>query len=414
MDPESDLKPRLRNIEPVQLAVNGRTVVGLKDPLQLKDQVICLQPEALPIVAMMDGRHSLRDIQEELTRRTGRLVFLDDIKAVVKVLTEGFLLEGEVFQEAFARKVAEYRCKPFRPASHSGMSYSADAQELQEELRDFFVRENGPGIPDFYSDARRPVGLIAPHIDIRAGGSCFAAGYHALAQGQPSDVYVIFGTGHAGLQQCFTATTLDFRTPLGTVETDREMIHELSELMGCDVAAEEIMHATEHVIEFQAIFLQYLFAGRRPFKIVPFLCSFSHHLFGDDRAFSRDREIVERFCSALKEVCRRSSKSICFVASADLDHIGPRYGDRFVPHQGTVSKALEKDRKLIQSLERVDLDAFIRGVAEENDARRICGFPPITTMLSCMEASQGKLLALDHALVDDKNSFVSFTSMIFH
>lgn len=414
MDPQSELKPKLRNVEPIHLAVNGRTVVGLKDPLQLKDQVVCLQPEALPVVAMMDGRHSLRDIQVELTRRTGRLVFLDDIKAVVKVLEEAFLLEGEYFREAFANKVAEYRCKPFRPASHAGISYSADPQTLEAELRNFFVAENGPGMPELYSDARRPVGLIAPHIDIRAGGKCFAAGYHALAQGQPSDVYVIFGTGHAGVQQIFTATTLDFQTPLGMVETDRELVQELSQMLSCDIAAEEILHGAEHVIEFQAIFLQYMFSGRHAFKIVPVLCSLSHRLFDDEGALNQDREFFDRFCNAMREICRRSSKSVCFVASADLDHIGPRYGDQFVPHNGTVRESLEKDRQLLRCLELVDLHGFIQGVAKENDARRICGFSPITAMLSCMEASQGKLLSLDHARVDDQNSFVSFTSMIFH
>jgi len=414
VDSDSDLKPRLRNIEPVHLAVNGRPVVGLKDPLRLKDQVVCLQAEALPVVAMLDGRHSLRDIQLELTRRSGRLVFVEDIKAVVRVLDEAFLLEGASFQEAFAKKVAEYRRRPFRPASHAGVSYSADPQRLRDELHDFFACEDGPGIPEFHSDTRRAVGLIAPHIDIRAGGRCFAAGYHALAQSQPADLYIIFGTGHAGLQGILSATNLDFQTPLGMAETDRDLIRELSEMLGYDIAAEEILHESEHVIEFQVVFLQYMFSGRRPFKILPVLCSFSHHLFGDDPAFSHDRETFERFCCAVKEVCRKSSRSICFLASADLDHIGPRYGDRFVPHRGTVDEALQKDGKLLQRLERVDLDGFVAGVAAENDARRICGFSPITTMLRCMEASEGHLLALDHAKVDEKNSFVSFTSMIFY
>jgi hypothetical protein len=31
-----------------------------------------------------------------------------------------------------------------------------------------------------------------------------------------------------------------------------------------------------------------------------------------------------------------------------------------------------------------------------------------------MDASEGRLLSLDHAQVDDRNSFVSFASMIFY
>jgi predicted class III extradiol MEMO1 family dioxygenase len=79
-----------------------------------------------------------------------------------------------------------------------------------------------------------------------------------------------------------------------------------------------------------------------------------------------------------------------------------------------VAQSLEKDRRLISFLERVDMAGFIAEVAGDNDSRRICGFSPITTMLGCMDASSGQFLGLDFAHVDDRNSFVTFTSMIFY
>jgi AmmeMemoRadiSam system protein B len=411
---DPDFKPKLRNVDPINLAIEGRPVIGLKDPLQLREEVVCIHREAVPLVAMFDGRHSLLDVQAELTRRSGRLVFLEDIKSVVEKLDEAFLLEGDRFRRAFENKVAEYRNMPFRPASHAGTSYSADPETLCGELTAFFTADGGPGMPVFSSDARRPVGLIAPHIDIRAGGRCFAAAYHALAAGQPSDVYVILGTGHAGVEGLFTATTQDFETPLGRVTTDREFLSALSSELGRDAASEEILHATEHVIEFQAIFLQYLFGGRHPFTIVPILCSLSHRFFDDNGPFTDQKQVVERFCDGLREVCRQSSRSVCFIASADLDHIGPRYGDSFIPHRGTIAEALEKDGRLLSSLENMDLQGFVRQIVLENDSRRICGFSPITTMLQCMDASEGRMLALDYACVDDRSSFVSFASAIFY
>ncbi|MGO9570054.1 MAG: AmmeMemoRadiSam system protein B [Desulfomonilaceae bacterium] len=411
---DSDSKPKLRNVDTIHLVLEGRPLIGLKDPLQLREEMICIGRDAVPVVAMFDGRRSLRDIQAELTRRSGRLVFLEDIRKVVEKLDEAYLLEGDRFRQAVENKVAEYRNMPFRPASHAGTSYSADPETLRDELTAFFTGDSGPGLPAFFSEGRRPVGLIAPHIDIRAGGRCFAAAYHALAAGQPSDIYVILGTGHGGVAGLFTATTLDFETPLGRVTTNREFLSALSSTLGRDPASEEILHATEHVIEFQVIFLQYLFGGRHPFTIVPILCSLSHQFFNDDGPFKSQREAVEEFCNGLKEVCRRSSRSVCFIASADLDHVGPRYGDSFTPHQGTISEALEKDARLLSSLESLDLGGFIQQIVHENDSRRICGFSPITTMFHCMDASEGRMLALDYACVDDRNSFVSFASAIFH
>jgi len=415
MNSDLQIMPRLRPIEPVELAVQGRRVIGLKDPLQLSDNVLCFHHEALPLLAMLDGKHSLLDIQAHLTARTGRIVFLDEIKGLLEKLDESFLLEGDRFRKAFEQKTAAYRQNPFRPSSHAGKSYSDDPDKLKGELGSHFEAEmGGPGHPELFSDSRRPVGIVAPHIDIRAGGKSFAHAYHALASGQPSDIYVILGTGHAGVEKMFTACSLDFQTPLGIVQTDRDLLDLLSSEIGRDAAQEEILHATEHVIEFQLVFLQYIFSNRHQFTILPILCSLSYNIFGKDESFAAQREVFKQFCAAVKKICRKSSKSVCFVASADLDHIGPQYGDSFVPHQGTVARAIEKDGELMGSLERLDINDFISRVAIDSDARRICGFSPITAMFHCMEASEAKLLSLDHACVDDKNSFVSFASMIFH
>jgi AmmeMemoRadiSam system protein B len=407
-----DEMPKLRNVDPVPVLVNGRQAIGLRDPLGLSDRMLCVGREALPVLALMDGRRSMLDIQALLTQQRGMLVFSDEIKEIVERLDDAYLLESDRFREAYRRKVVEYRERPFREASHAGMSYSADPEDLRSELDAFFTAESGPGLPAFASEERRPVGLIAPHIDIRSGGPCFAHGYHALASGRPSDVYVIFGTGHAGVPGVFTATNLDFDTPLGRVQTDREFLAALGESLGMDPAAEEILHAKEHVIEFQVIFLQHVLSGRHEFTIVPVLCSLSHLLFGDDDALKEPREVFEKFCRAMREACQ--SRSVCFIASADLDHVGPRYGDSFVPHPGTVRESLDKDREMMASLERLDVDGFIRQVAVDGDSKRICGFSPITAMLHCMDASEGRLLSLDHAQVDERNSFVSFASMIFY
>ena len=244
---------------------------------------------------------------------------------------------------------------------------------------------------------------------------CFAQAYHALATGQPSDIYVILGTGHAGVEHLFTATSLDFETPLGTVHTDHDFVDAFSDELGRDAAAEEILHANEHVIEFQLIFLQYMYCQA---GILSALCRFCarFRIRFSIRIELRSRIALHSISSVTRsgKSVRRTSKSVCFIASADLAHIGPRYGDNFVPHQGTISDVLQKDMESLGYLQSIDVQGFIRSVVREHDSRRICGFPPITTMFHCMDAKQGQLLSLDFAQVDDRNSFVSFTSMIFY
>jgi MEMO1 family protein len=414
MSLEDGDRPKLRNVELFPATVQGIQAIGIRDPLQVTERELYIRREWIFLLSMLDGSHSLRDIQLELSRQFGQLVFMDKIRELLAQLDEAYLLEGERFAEALEKRLAAYRSHRFRPCSHMGTCYSADPETLCCELESYFTGDGGPGMPSFFSDPRRPQGLIAPHIDIRLGARSFARAYHHLATGQPSDIYVILGTGHKGVQGLFTATTLDFQTPLGTVTTDRDFLAVLESHLGKDPSAEELLHATEHVIEFQVLFLQFMLSSRHDFTIVPILCWLPHHLFVEDHAFARERSQFYDFCRALKDACRSQSKSVCFIASADLDHIGPRYGDAFVPHAGTTSETLRKDSELLSLLERLDTDAFVREVARENDARRICGFSPIATMFHAIEPTEGRMLDLDYATVDDKQSFVSFASMIFH
>ncbi len=410
-----DYKPKLRNIEPFAASYQGKHVIGLNDPLRLSDKIVFVPHETLPLLAMFDGAHTLRDIQAALSARAGRIIFLDEIQGILETLDKAYLLERPLANDAIRKKTEEYKNRPFRPSSHAGTSYSNDPEKLTQELNSFFdPQRGGPGYPALFSKPDRPVGLIAPHIDIRAGGLSFARAYHALATGQPSDVYVILGTGHAGVQNMFTTGTLDFQTPLGTAKVDSRIVALLSEQLGKDVSEEEILHETEHVIEFQVVFLQHVFRNRHDFTIVPVLCSLSHRIFDSNDSLSEQKQAFYAFCSALRNACRQSGKRACFIASADLDHIGPRYGDQFVPHQGTVNASLEKDGEMLDHLQQLSVDSFIRCITSEGDARRVCGFSPIVTMMHAMEASRAETLSLDFAYVDDRKSFVTFGAMVFY
>src|SRR5207253_2216219 len=46
-------------------------------------------------------------------------------------------------------------------------------------------------------------GVIAPHIDFHGGGSAYAWAYRELAERSAADLFVIFGTCHAGMEHPF-------------------------------------------------------------------------------------------------------------------------------------------------------------------------------------------------------------------
>src|SRR5207247_5247862 len=103
-----------------------------------------------------------------------------------------------------------------------------------------------------------------------------------------------------------------------------------------DFVADELAHRNKHAIEFQAVFLRYLFAGRRDVAIVPVLTSFVHEALVRGRRPENDRRVA-RFLDALGETVAASRRRVAFVAGADLAHVGPGFGgaDPVSPAGGT-------------------------------------------------------------------------------
>src|SRR5262249_28024387 len=154
-----------------------------------------------------------------------------------------------------------------------------DDDELRKMFARFFEAPAGPGAiaADGASGDRPDVSaVIAPHIDFHRGGPAYAWAYRELAERCPADLFVIFGTCHAGMAEPFALTRKDWETPLGPVHVDQPFVDAVEARSGVSCFRSESAHRTEHSIEFQAVFLQYLFGGRRDFTIVPALTSFAH------------------------------------------------------------------------------------------------------------------------------------------
>ena len=103
----------------------------------------------------------------------------------------------------------------------------------------------------------------------------------------------------------------------------------LSRRLGADAFRDEFVHRAEHALEFQAVFLQYLFAGARRVRFAPVLVGSFGAFVARGESPRGDAE-VEGFIAALKEAMaerEREGRRVCLMASADLAHVGPRFGD---------------------------------------------------------------------------------------
>lgn len=400
--------PKLRyGLEVLPFQESGQQRILLRDRLGYSDKTLVMSPTLLPVLGSLDGSNTLRDLQALYTRQTGELLFTEQLERLLNALDEGLFLENERFANLVADRVRRFRQDPVRRMQHAGGSYSQEPETLRRELMSFFEPENGgPGPLHPQRDGRKVLGMVAPHIDLRAGGPCFAHAYKAALESQPPATWIVLGTGHEPVENYFALTLKDFETPFGLVRCDSSLGRRVLETSSRDLLASEYNHHREHTVEFQAVFLSLLQPQAR---ILPVLCAFSYQDQAEDRAF------IDEFCLSLRQAMDDSDYPVGVLASVDLAHIGPRYGGRTAPNDATVSHHLAADQRLFETLCRCDADAFLEVIRQEQNERNVCGVAPLYVLARVLAGSAGgTLLQHSHAVVDSYRSFVTFASLVFY
>lgn len=198
----------------------------------------------------------------------------------------------------------------------------------------------------------------------------------------------------------------------------------LAQNYGDDLFAGEFAHKQEHSIEFQVIFLQYLFGNQRPIKIAPILCSSFHEIIAQGISPSEVKQVTT-FIESLRKAIAESNQKICLIAGVDLSHVGGRFGDEgmftsFIDAFGLrltsmlLNQIKSEDLQMLQTVEALDAEGFYNSIQKHNDRRKVCGLPAIYTMLNVLDASEGKLIKYDQSVEQDTQSVVSYASMCFY
>ncbi len=405
--------PKLRNVDAFPFELDGQKVICLRDQMNLSPKMIFLPPRLFYIATLFNGKNSLLDVQAEYMKRFGELLYKEKLLELVDELDKHLFLDSPHFNHIKQDIETAFLRNPLRPAMHAGMSYEGEPDQLKAQLRSFFLPPEGPGLPDLsLKNERKLKGIIAPHIDLRRGGSCYAWAYKNLAETGPFDLYIILGTVHCETKNLFTFSSKDFETPLGMVETDKEFLQAFKENCELDFFSDEIVHRNEHTIEFQTIFLKYLFPSVN-IKILPILVGSFYEMM-EQRVEPMASISMRVFTETLKRTIQRSGKRVCYIASVDLAHIGRRFGDALAPDELALKSLSRKDKSMLETITKLDKSDFYWNIARERDERRICGFSPIYSMLACMEAEEGELLKYDQSYDQQGGSVVSFASLNFY
>ncbi len=385
----------------------------LQDPQNISGKALFLSPPLYFIVSLFDGQHSILDIQAEYMRKFGEFLYTEKLQEIITQLDEALFLEGERFQEALRQREENFKKAPFREAMFAGKSYEEDPERLKVQLEGYFSGSNGPGPLGEKKGMSGLKGVVAPHIDFQRGGFCYAFAHREVWERNSSHCFVIFGTAHTPMKNPFCLTRKDFITPLGTLNVDKELVDAIQSRCPNDLFKDEGVHRSEHSVEFQCVFLRHLYPEPIPLKIVPIL-SGSFHEAIEQRISPMELEPIRQFIDALKEAVSSLGREVCYIASADLSHMGLQFGDREGVSEYGLRVLSQEDQEMLEYAEKMDGEGFFSLISRERDRRRICGFPAIYSMLKVMEAKEGKLLKYGQAFTPETQSVVTFASLAFY
>jgi AmmeMemoRadiSam system protein B len=382
---------------------DGRMIVMIQDRLGLVEKGKYITPELYQLLITLNGKRSMRDIQLDLIRQQGgNLVSIEKVQSLVEKLDGSYFLNSPRYRKAREEIISDFSAQTIRHCSHAGQSYPSQAEELHQRLDTILSSHENTALSH-----GNIIGLVAPHIDLEAGMRIYSTAYQAIKGVRPERV-LILGVGHSMRKEIFSLTTKTYETPLGMVETDKEIVGELMRAGKNILSKDDFAHRDEHSIEFQLIFLQHIF-GDVSFKIIPILCG---SLIGYLPEYSRERYtyIGHDFLTTLSGFMQDDATIV--IAGVDLSHVGPKFGHD-MPASFIIHESEGHDKQLLHCLCTRDADGFWSESEKIKDKYNVCGFSALACLLEILPPSNGHLLGYEVFKEEPTRSAVSFAAAIF-
>lgn len=276
-----------------------------------------------------------------------------------------------------------------RRAAVAGSFYPSNRSDLVSVLNSCYLHPLGPGHapPATPSDAKIAA-VVSPHAGYEYSGPVAAHSYLHVSSLRAPDLIVIVAPNHYGVGSgVATFKDGEWETPLGRMRVDEEAASKLVRDSGI-VSFDAEAHRIEHSLEVQLPFLQQIYGDSIP--ILPISLLF------------QDLETARTVAESVVKVVE--GKRAVLVASSDLTHYEP------------AAEAKEKDRTLIDQVQRMDVDSFYSTL----DRLQVtaCGFGAIATVMIASQAlglEKGELLkyATSGDTTGDNSQVVGYASLRF-
>ncbi len=259
----------------------------------------------------------------------------------------------------------------------AGSWYPGNPQQLTQEIRRYLSQ-----VEDIEVGGSLKA-LIVPHAGYMYSGGVAAHAYKLLQQQSFNRVIVVAPSHRAFFQGASIYNLGGYRTPLGVVPLDREIVDQLMQQSG-SIHYVPQADAQEHSLEIQLPFLQVTLGD---FRLTPVIMG------------EQSLENCKNLAAAVSNVCQ--GKDVLLVASTDLSHFHP-YEEAKRLDQVVVDR--------VKDFDPLGLDAALR----KGECEACGGGPVMAVLMAAQELGANKVKILHYAnsgdVTGDKRGVVGYLS----
>lgn len=442
-------KPRLRAVRGFGMQQEEQMLLGLADIRQISDKIVVTTPAAQAILPHMTGEHDVSEIVRRVNEALSGPQFANVrvekltepvLQQFVAQLDDAGLLEGPTFERLLQAVRSDFDRSPQLPPSvTANFADSLVIEELGQEASDEQKTELGPTkmrtifekwIGDALEKAKDPSfdalpkAIVAPHLDYGRGWPNYAHAYGRCRVVDRPDRVIILGTNHFGFGTGVVGSDKGFETPLGVSPLDQRFVDALKASLGEDnsrrLFEHRYDHEREHSIELHAAWVQHVF-GPAPSDVdgqqIPVFAALVHDPVPKNGASHDGKGLdLNAFVDAVKAAMREVGGKTLVVASADLSHVGPQFGDQN-PLAGDEqsnpagvaarNKAIEHDRRMLEFLTKNKPGDMLAAMTWQKNPTRWCSVGNLVATMRIVEPKEFRLLQYTAAMDQQGMSMVS-------
>jgi len=414
-------RPKLRPVRGFPAQVGEQVLLGLADARQISDKMVVAPMQVQTILPLMNGERAVAEIVAQI----GGGLTDKNLEGFIAQLDEAGLLFGPKFDLMLAQMRKEFDSAPvLPPSSTAAMADSLAVQKLGQEAPEEERAKAAPGLfkealdewikaalekEDNPSFDELPRAIIVPHIDYPRGWLNYASVWGRMRVVDRPDRVVILGTNHFGMGTGVTGCDKGFQTPLGTCAADAAFIELVKKKLGPDQAGKlfenRFDHEREHSIELQIAWIQHCLGPDAAGEFCPVFGALVHDpTVNGGNSYDGKGLGLDPFVEALRAAIDEAGGKTLVVASADLSHVGPMFGDQQAMAGETPeveearNKVIAHDQEMLQHIIQAQPDNLIAAMAWQQNPTRWCSTGNLVAALKVVKPEKVDVLRYMAAL----------------